>query len=295
MATEFELSIDVEELKKSVGGVANDIKAVFKKKIVYSDYALGKFVMQFIRSKIPQKKPGISRVWTKQKPAYIETFAGFRIDKTPKEFMKGKRQVVLDNGRSYRGIGNRGFAPIENSPPYRFSEKVSSPGNMPIDRRSGNTVKKSVFFKVVSPGHVIIYADPDRLNIDYKKKGFDGSVLEPDMNVLEYGGQYTWARKYIAGYRVETRLGHEARRGSGKTLSLGKKVNKSGRTRADHNVRYKKPRVAGYPVFEWKSGIADMKSRPMLRLGIRAFFRNQYPEIWKDIAEVQLSLFDDVS
>ena len=302
MPVGFKIDLDCNGLKELSGNL-KDLNATFKKKHIQSIYAAGKFIIQFIRSKIPQRKSGYSNVFSRQ--AFIMTPDGKIHSKKPVAWMKGKQLVG----------GRYGKVIPENAPKYRWN-KSSEPGGMPFSHplNGAHQLKKLVFYKPES-NSLVIYADPMRQNAQYKSRGWNGS--EMDMNVLESGGTYQWERKYIAGYMANTISGTTVHQGDGKyidkrksknspALEVGKTIdkrtgklrvlkrsekqrNKSGRTQRDHQRTFKQPHVRLQKIYRWKEGVKTMKPRPFLKLGVRAFIRNQWPDIWKNIEGVQLT------
>ena len=291
-----------------IAGDFVDLEHKFRQKKIKSIYAAGLYIIQFIRQKIPQKKSGQAKIFGKG--AYIKTPDGTVHKKKPTSWIKDKQ--VVGTSKAKKVIP-------ENNPKHRWN-KSSNPGGMPVSHPLGDKhqLKQLVFYKPIAGGNgVLIYADPWRLNAKFKRDGWDGS--EMDMSVLEAGGSYQWSRRYTAGYYAETiTSGTKVCRGDGiglegtknpKTgvwnqeivgykkdgtpkyrrwkVGAEKRKNKSGRTQRCHTRTFKKPHVVFRKLYSWKRGTSNMQPRPFLRLGIRAFIRNQWPKLWEDLCKVE--------
>lgn len=291
-----------------IAGDFKDLDYKFKQKKIKSIYTAGLYIIQFVRQKIPQKKSGYAKIFGKG--AFIKTPDGQIHKKKPTSWIKDKR--VVGTSKAKKVIP-------ENNPKHRWN-KSSAPGGMPVSHPLGSKhqLKQLIFYKPnAARNGLLIYADPWGLNANFKRDGWDGS--EMDMSVLEAGGSYQWSRRYTAGYYAQTiRYGASIHKGDGKTLA-GKKnpktgvwnqelvaykkdgtpkfrrwkvgadfqKNKSGRTQKDHTRTYKKPHVVFRKLYSWKKGTSIMQPRPFLRLGIRAFIRNQWPKLWEDMCKVE--------
>ena len=294
-----------------IDGDFKEIKAQINKKSLQNARQAAIWLWRAVKKRIRRSSSDKQVIAKPQKiwfPRHGKT-RGFEVDKSPVDWMQGKRSVAPDSGR-----GGRKRADVKDDWPYRWN-KASKPGTGPMSHPANRPgwqdewLRNSILF-YENDGQILIYCNPAPPGKRESKSPFAATRLLP--NDLEYGaGQALWRRKIHVGYTVEKiRTGTSAKRGggqyiAGKKQNDGEKIwdeklrrkgggwgryvnknalkNKSGKTRKSHERKFKETRITLRNEYDWIGGQYTMEPRPFMRPVQAAFFRDYFPQLYNDL------------
>lgn len=299
-----------------IGGDFKELKEQVKKKTLKNSRQAAIWLWRAVRKRIKRStaKSQIKmlplKLWHYKKPGDSELE---EMQITPTAYMANKRSVAPDGGRG----GRRRVEPVDQTA-FRWN-KVSKPGEGPLSHPANQKgwqdewLRNSVLFDEKN-GHILIYSNPSPPG---KRPPSKNNPFGPPSKMyprqLEQGGSVKWSRKSLAGFVILTiRQGVKARQGDGKTI-VGKKqndgqyalnygltnkggkrgrlvnknalVNRSGQTRKTHKRKFRQPHVALRPEYRYSGGSASIQPRPFMAPVQAAFFRDYFPELYKNLME----------
>lgn len=276
-----------------------------KKKVLKNETQAAIYLWRAVRKRI--RRAG-AKSQVKNIDYSLWHWAGDRLEKldiSPEEFMRGKRSVAPGKGR-----GGKQRVEVQNAGTFRWN-KVSKPGQGPISHPANapgwqdEWLRNSIVWHVEGP-RIYIVSNPAPPGKRMSKSGAAGRMYP---ETLEHGGALNWRRRIPDGYVVETvKKGYTANEGNGRYI-LGKKqndgqkiwrpelgkngrfvnrsnrVNKSGRSRRTHEVKFREPHVALRRHYMTWTGQKTIEPRPFMAPVQELFFREYFPQLFAGIIE----------
>lgn len=256
------------------------IKKAVKKKAMRNAKDATRWIWQKVRGRIRRSSNKKQVLPVEQRIYYWDrrTSEAIRTDRSPVEFMRGKKAVVGFGGRG----GRVALKPDEiYDMGTRRWNKSSKPGQGPISHPSDvpgwkdEWLKHAIYSETLADGTIHVY-------VDLQAGGRKGPITKDIVNALEFGGTTRKFRKWQIGYTAFThQRGYMTERGDGEKVftGTGYRKSKSGRTLRAHRRKFKVPHVELRRKYDVFSSTTKQEARPFMRPIEKYFFDTYFPRL----------------